>query len=448
MKKTKVAPRRRSFRTSRLLPLFGVLCLVPTLVPRADAQNAVMPASTMAPAAAGLPDGPPATQAAFLVNEAFSVAASNPSARPVAVRTAAALLPRVANRDALTGRWMKLLMSGSLTTPQQLSALDSFFDVAARIDPDYARAWAVKTASPSARSGAFLRLSRAVEPKGWGQADDLLGLAQAAARKETNALRRARALVFVAYRATELSPARAEGSIREASSNIALLTSTEARDNLYTELAGATARFDLALAREMANRVTNEKLKNLALARVNIVEVSQSTITTRSKERVQALATAAAPYDSRALPFLLQLPPTVEVLKAISQTLPAIYPSAQPAIEVEMLERIWDYTQKAPAEGEAALYRDQLQSRVARLMVLKDLWRGRDWGKQLSWKGGRIQVGAFLKDVLASRSSQLKAGALQDVAKRNVQAALTQARNLEPAARSEALLLLAGQLLG
>lgn len=81
-------------------------------------------------------------------------------------------------------------------------------------------------------------------------------------------------------------------------------------------------------------------------------------------------------------------------------------------------------------------------------MVLSDLWRGRDWGKQLAWKGGRVQVGAFLKSVLEARQSQLGAAQLQDTAQKNVGAAYNQAQRLAPAARAEALLLLAGQVLG
>ena len=81
-------------------------------------------------------------------------------------------------------------------------------------------------------------------------------------------------------------------------------------------------------------------------------------------------------------------------------------------------------------------------------MVLHDLWRGRDWGKQLAWKGGRIQAGAFLNDVLESRRSQVRAMPLHDIAKRNVTRAIAQTNDMAPAARVEALLLIAGQILG
>jgi hypothetical protein len=80
-------------------------------------------------------------------------------------------------------------------------------------------------------------------------------------------------------------------------------------------------------------------------------------------------------------------------------------------------------------------------------MVLHDLWRGRSWGKQLAWRGGRVQVGAFLNDVLTARRSRLKAAPLQDVAERNVSRAIVEARNLAAPARAEAMLLIAGQLL-
>jgi hypothetical protein len=75
-------------------------------------------------------------------------------------------------------------------------------------------------------------------------------------------------------------------------------------------------------------------------------------------------------------------------LKALSDALPVIYPTARPAIDSTLLERMWRYSLRAP---EASPQRDELQSRLARIMVLHDLWRGRDWGKQLAWKGGRFK---------------------------------------------------------
>jgi hypothetical protein len=82
-------------------------------------------------------------------------------------------------------------------------------------------------------------------------------------------------------------------------------------------------------------------------------------------------------------PILIQLPPQSDVLQSLSDALPPVYPTAQPAIDVSLLERMWDYSNTA----EASVYKDQLQSRLARLMVLHDLWRGRSWGKQLAWRG-------------------------------------------------------------
>ncbi len=312
----------------------------------------------------------------------------------------------------------------------------------------WASAWANKIPDAAARAGALLAVSRAHErartPNSWDRADRYAVLAQRAARRETDPTQRARALTYVAYRMTELSPARQAQALREASSQVRLVRSPNVRDNLLADLTGAVARYDLAMGRRMAGEISSEGLKNLASARVNLTEVSQTTLTSRSKERITALAAAAAPYDARALPVLLQLPGQPEVLKAVGDTLPRIYPSARPAIETSQLERMWTFAQAAPAGP----YRDQLQSRLARLMVLKDLWRGRDWGKQLSWQGGRIQVGAFLNDVLQSRRSNLGIGALQDTARSDVGTAYAQALTLPPAARAEALLLLAGQILG
>jgi hypothetical protein len=411
-------------------------------------RRALPPASIPAPALTTLPDAPPANQAAFLVDEALDIATRFPAARPVVVRTAAALLPRLgsdgaSNRESLTARWMQFAQSDTLSRNARLDAMGSFFDVAARTDADFARSWAVRTPDAAARAGAFLNISRAVEAKSWQSAEDAALLAQRAAQSEEDPRAKARSLVFVAYRMSELSPARTEIALNEATSSVRALPAGAVRDNMSAELVGAQARYDLTTARSTAGRIENERLRTLASARINITEISQTTLTDRSAQRVQALATAAAPYDARALPYLLQLPPEESVLKAVSQTLPPVYVSARPAIETSQLERLWDYSQKAPA----GVYRDQLQSRLARLMVTKDLWRGRAWGQQLGWRGGRVQVGAFLKDVLEQRRSTLQAGALQDVAKGNVNGALRQARNLPPAASAEAILLLAGQIL-
>lgn len=398
-----------------------------------------------------MPAGDAAQQASSLTREAFEIAHSRPEARLVAVKTAAALLPRLTssteepiNRDVLTQSWMNLAFSAQVPRSARLSALDTFFEVGAQTDPEWTRGWALKLQDPAGRAGAFNELSRVAERTDWRKANEYALQAQRAARQETELTQKARALVFVAYRFTELGTEGQEEAIREASSQVRLIQTPAVRDNLLTELVGAASRYHLPLARQIAASISDANLKKLAEARVNIAEVSQTTITTRSKERVTALATAAAPYDVRAIPILLQLPPDPAVVKALSEALPAIYPSAKPNLDVSLLARMWEYSKTAPESA----YRDQLQSRLARLMVLQDLWRGRDWGKQLSWKGGRIQVGAFLKEVLQYRQSQLKAGALQDIAKRNPARALGEARTLEPAARVEALLLLAGQILG
>ena len=433
---------RRALRSVTLM-----LAFAPAVFSVARAQS--LPPLPPAPANQPLPEAPNVDQAAFLINEAFSIAGRNTAARPIAVKTAASLLPRLpesardVGREQLTQRWFNYAQSSNISRAARADAYASFFDAASRADADYALRWALQTKDNAARAGALLQISRALPDAQWSRADALVADAARAARAETDPLRRARALVYVADRATEFSPARAQSSIAEARREIADLPAAD-RDNLTAELIPAVARYDVNMARQMVGTIGDSDLKNLAGARVNLAEASLSSVTTRTKDRVQVLATAAAPYDNRALPFLVKLPPEPSVLKAISETLPPIYASARPAIDVARLESLWTYSQSAP-EG---VYRDQLQSRLARLMVTQDLWRGRDWGKQLSWKGGRIQVGAFLKDVLAYRSSQLKVGALQDVARGNVNAALAQSRRLGPVERTEALLLLAGQILG
>lgn len=430
--------------------LIAIDALSPLAVSPAEAQSALPPAA-ISTFSGPLPSGDAATRATFLVGQAFNLANRYPAARASAVRGAAALLPRLSppeTRDAMTARWLKLAMSSSVPRAVRLNATAGLFDVAAKTDLPWASAWALKIPDSAARAGALLAVSRGYErerkPKSWDRADQYAMLAQRAARGETELTPRARALTFVAYRMTELSPERTPDAIREASSQVRLIQTPMVRDNLLAELAGAAARYDLALGRRMAGEISSDGLKNLATARVNLTEVSQTTLTSRSKERITALAAAAAPYDARALPVLLQLPGQPEVLKAVGDTLPRIYPSARPAIEVSQLERMWTFAQAAPTGA----YRDQLQSRLARLMVLKDVWRGRDWGKQLSWQGGRIQVGAFLNQVLEARRSDLGLGALQDTAQTDVGTAYSQAITLTPAARVEALLLLAGQILG
>ena len=383
--------------------------------------------------------------ASSFVEEAIRLAETDSSARVVVTRGAAALLPRLPQeqRDELSRRWLAIATSANVPRPVRSDALSAFFDVAARTDAAFAERFALSTPDAAARAGGLIQVSRAVERTDWRKSDELLGKAIVAARQEPQLLPRARALVFAAYRAGDLNPVRQEDTLREASSQVNLMGNSREKDNLLLELSGAAARFDLQMARTLASRIGDAGLKNLAGARIGLAEISQTSLRQSTATRVQALATAAAPYDARALPILLQLPAQPDVIKAISQTLPPIYPTARPAIDSSQLETLWDYAAKAPA----GVYRDQLQSRLARLMVLSDLWRGRDWGKQLSWKGGRVQVGAFLKSVLEARQSQLGAAQLQDTAKSNVGAAYNQAESLAPAERAEALLLLAGQVL-
>lgn len=404
------------------------------------------PSSSLPPAPSQGTIARSAPSASFLVGEALSIAGQNPDARVVVTRTAAALLPRlaVAQRNALSARWLGIALSPDVPRPVRSDALGAFFDVAAKSDPAFARRFALMTPDLAARAGGLLQVSRVLGQTNWPLADTSLAEAMEAARQEPALLPRARALVFAAYRASELNPARQSDALFEATRQVNSIGSPRERDALLTELAGAAARFDLTQARALASRIENPDLKNLAAARIGLTEISQTTLQKSTAERVQALATAAAPYDARALPVLMQLPAQPDVLHAMSQTLPPIYPTARPAIDASQLESLWNYTSKAPA----GVYRDQLQSRLARLMVTKDLWRGRDWGKQLSWKGGRVQTGAFLRSVLEARQSQLGAAQLQDTAQKSVQVAYDQTRTLAPAARAEALLLLAGQVLG
>lgn len=443
-----------SLAPHRFLPTFLVVVAPATalFVAPLAAQNRALPPARASVLPSSLPIGTSDVQAAFLVDGALTLAQQTPAARANVVRGAAALLPRLTatagarGRDALTARWMSLAMG--VPRSVRSDSLSSLFDVASKVDLPWAARWAPQIPDDAARSGALLDVSRGYEalhaPKSWNRADYYAASAQNAAREEANPLARARALVFVAYRMTELSPARQEEALREARAQVRRISNPAQRDNLLAELTGAAARFDLNGGRRLAAEISDPGLKNLAAARVDLIEVSQTTLTTRSRERVTALTTAAAPYDSRALPVLLQLPAQPEVLKAIGDTLPRIYPTAHPAIETTQLERIWNYTQTAPAGA----YRDQLQSRLARLMVTQDLWRGRAWGKQLGWRGGRVQVGAFLNQVLRARRFDLGAARLQDTARTDPNAAYEAALALPPAARAQALLLLAGQLLG
>jgi hypothetical protein len=417
----------------------------------AAAQDAVgdLPASN-----AQTPTPEDAARAGVLVREAIVLAENNLSARSAVVRGAAALLPRLesSQRDDLTMRWMRLLNAqtsrGVLPRSARLDAYESFFEVAARVqsEGDFAHRMALAVPDDAARAGALLQLSRASENTNYARSLEYSQLAQTAARQESNKTERARALTFVAYRMAVQNTQDTAAALEEATEAARALNVPRERDYLLAEIVGASANFDLPMARRIAGSISDETLRGLATARTNIAEASQTTLTVATTERVSSLAKAAARYDVRAIPILIQLPAQADVLQALSDALPPIYPTARPAISPQLLERMWTYSTTATDTGAS---RDELQSRLARLMVLHDLWRGRDWGKQLAWKGGRVQVGAFLKDVLQSRRSQVRAMPLQDVAKRNVDAAIRQARGLSnPASRAEALLLIAGQLLG
>jgi hypothetical protein len=415
--------------------------------PAADATvttPAVTTPAVSAPVAPGLSEGR-MRQASWLISEALTVAERNSEARIVAARGAAGLIPRLnaATRGRLPERWIRLVETDDVPPGVRTAAYSTFFDVASREDADFALRTALALPDAAARAGAFIDLSEAAEKSNWSRANEYVMMARQAARREDDPSERARALTFVAYRAATLNPDVRAEAVTEASSAVRSIGDPGVRDYLLADVAGAAAKFNLGLARKIAGDISDEKFRNLAQARANISEASQTTLTTTTSDRIAALAKAAAPYDMRAVPILLQLPPQTDVLKTLADALPPIYPSARPAIDASLLERMWTYAGTA----EPSVYRDQLQSRLARLMVLHDLWRGRDWGKQLAWKGGRIQVGAFLKSVLESRQSRVRAMPLHEVAKRNINRAILQARTLPPAGRVEALLLIAGQIL-
>jgi hypothetical protein len=392
-------------------------------------------------------------QGAELIEEAIGLAEreSNIGAsrtRVAVVRGASSLLPLLESpaRDQLYARWMKLALSGGVSRAVRLDAYSNFFDQAARRDGEFAARIARGLfQDPAARAGAFVTLSERTEKFNWKQSNDYALLARSAARAESVPLIRARSLTFVALRLASLNPELRNDAVLEAASVVRAETRGRERDFLLAEVAGAAAKFDLPLARRIASSVENENLRSLATARAALSEVSQTTLTVATQDRIASLAKAAARYDVRAVPVLLQLPPQSDVLRALSDALPPVYPSARDQITASSLERLWNFSQTA----EPSVYKDQLQSRLARLMILHDLWRGRAWGSQLAWKGGRVQAGAFLKAVAQSRRSALtnRAEPLQDEAERNLPRALATVRALPPAARAEALLLIAGQIL-
>ncbi len=419
-------------------------CLVPSLTASLQAQT-LAPAIPI-PASSAPPSQDRLQLAASLVSEALTVSDRNASARGEALRHAAALLPRLsgAARNKLTYRWLRLALSPDLPRQSRTQALSSFFDVAAAHDPNWAYQIARGLPDSSGRTSAFIALSERYYRGSWERSNQFALMAQRAARQETDDLLKARNLTYVAQNFAVVNPAERDAAAREASIFVRRLNNRAERDYLMAEVVGATAKFDLGLARRMANDISDTRLKNLAQARANISEISQTTLSVESADRVQKLVAASVRYDLRSLPILLQLPPTPEVFKAISDALPPAYAASSSAISPMTLERVWKFAEAA----EPSVNRDELQSRLARLMVLEDLWRGRAWGKRLAWKGGRIQVGAFLRDVILYRQLALRVDPLQDLAQRNIQRAIVEARTLPPIGRVQALLLLAGQVLG
>ncbi|MBW3638175.1 MAG: hypothetical protein KY445_17155, partial [Armatimonadetes bacterium] len=175
----------------RFLSLSSLLFAGAITVTPLQAQTTLPPAP-VARTSSGLPAGAAAAQAAFLVDGAFDVARVSPSARPVAVRGAAALLPRLAvgdgalAREVLTMRWLNFAMMPSVPRSVRQSAIASFFDVAVKTDLPWASAWATNIPDAAARTGALLAISRAHErartPNSWDRADRYAVLAQRAAR--------------------------------------------------------------------------------------------------------------------------------------------------------------------------------------------------------------------------------------------------------------------------
>ncbi|HEX8463853.1 MAG TPA: hypothetical protein VF627_04480, partial [Abditibacterium sp.] len=273
----------------QLAPLSRPLALFAFLT-AAAASGAPTNAQSLTPASAAklpiaLPAGAPAQQAGFLVDQALKIAAQSPGARARVLRGAAPLVPRLLpgtsgalGRNSLTKRWISLAMSAGVPRATRLEAFGSFFDIATRTDLSFASTLATQVPDLAARAGAYLDVSRAYEatrtPDSWSQADRYAAYAQTVARREPDLATRARALVFVAYRMIDLSPARQEEALREATAAVKLVPTPRVRDNLLAELTGAVARYDLNQGRRLAATISDEGLKNLASARVNLTEVS------------------------------------------------------------------------------------------------------------------------------------------------------------------------------
>jgi len=384
-------------------------------------------------------------KAANLIGKAFGVASRNSGASPVAVHDAAALLPFLAGsqRRALTQSWMRLAGSSTLSRQQRLDGYSSFFDVAARHDSAFANEIALKVPDAAARAGAFVDLSQATTNTDWYQANQYAELARRAARQEPDLALRAKALTFIAYHEASLNPATRRDAVAEASSTVRQIQDPARRDALLADLVGAAAKFDLVLANKIAGDISDPQSQKLAQARINLEQISQTTVQKKEMDRMTDLAKAAAPYDMRAVPYLLQVPSSPEIFQILGDSLPPIYPGAKPAIDPSLLQQMWNYAKSAPQD----VYRDQLQSRLARLMVLFDLWRGKEWGDQLAWDGGKRQVAQFVQQVVAARQMQLQSEPLRKLAQKDSNAAIAKARNMAPRDRVAALLLIAGQIL-
>jgi hypothetical protein len=326
-----------------------------------------------------------------------------------------------------------------------LSAFGAFFDVASKTDVAFGRSVALSLPDPIARAGGFVRLSEGVDKTSWDEAAELAALAQRAARQEPDLALRARTLAYVANRLATLNPETREAAIIEASSTARNITAnTRLRDSLLAGISGSAAKFDIALAQRIAGSIESEEFKNVANARVALAQATATMAVKKDDpERVATIVKNVSRYDTSFIPVLLQLPATPEVFQALGDALPPIYPGGAPAVDASTLERVWAFSEKA----EPSVYRDQLQSRAARLMVLHDLWRGREWGRQLAWEGGRNQIAEVVEATIRARESELRAEPLRTLAATDTNRAILQARTFAPSERVEALLLIAGQLL-
>jgi hypothetical protein len=447
-------PRFAVLRRALVIGALANLLVVPAFAQNENDANMPAPAGTSAAAATTEsatdenlePADPQKQRAANLIDEAIAVAYRNPEARPALAR-GGALLPRLQGRTraGLTNRWVELVSTSAVPRDIQLSAFGAFFDAASKTDIEYGRGVALGLPDAAARAGAFVRLSEGAEDKDWGKAADLAALAQRAARQEPDLVLRARALAYVANRLASLNPETREAAVVEASSAARLITANpRLRDSLLAGIVGSAAKFDLPLAQRIASSIETEDLKNVANARIALAQATATmAVKKEDPERVATIVKNVTRYDTSFIPVLLQLPATPEVFQALGDALPPIYPGATPAVDASTLERIWAYSEKA----EPSVYRDQLQSRVARLMVLHDLWRGREWGQKLAWEGGRNQIAEFVEATIRARESELNAEPLRTLAVTDTNRAVLQARTLAPTEHVEALLLIAGQLL-